>query len=149
MSKPVNLGVSKEPDEEGEFREFIKPAQLTFKNGAEYKATFHRLLKLELDHELLHKADGQTEKEVRKRFDSEARALAKFEKNEGKLNLEIYQIMLGKRKIGRPKTEDQPLDLDAYQSPSIPLNQSSAFAVKHSLENPFTLIQGRPLWQHN
>ena len=144
LSKPVIQKVAKESDEENELREIIKPAKLTFKSGTEYSDTFRRLLRLELDHELLHKSDGEQEKDIRKRFDSQLKALQKFARNDGKLNAEIYQVILGKRKIDRPKSEDQQLDLSAFCTPSpIRLNRSQAFAIKQSLENCFTLIQGR------
>lgn len=144
-NKAVHPKVAKEPDnEDDKLREIFEPAKLTFRNGTDYKKTFHRLLELELDHALENKADGEAEKDLRKSFESELKALTKFEKNEGKLNSEIYQIILGKQKIARPKTKDQPLDLNAYRTPnSIRLNESQAFAIQQALENQFTLIQGR------
>lgn len=146
LSKPVHQKVGKEPDDEedDELRGIAEPAKSTFRNGSEYTKTFRRLLQSELDHELLHKASAETEKDIRKRYDSELKALARFEKNEDKLNPTIYQIILGKQKIAQLKSEDQQLDLNAYQTPvPIQLNQSQAFAIKHTLENQFTLIQGR------
>ena len=150
LSKQVPPKVDKEPEneEDDELRSIAEPARSTFRNGSDYAKIFRGLLQLELDHELLHKADDQTENDVRKRYDSELKALARFEKNEGKLNPAIYRIVLGKQKIARPKSEDQQLDLDAYQTPvPIQLNRSQAFSIKHTLENQFTLIQGNHLLQ--
>ena len=154
-SQPVNPAVFEELDKHDdendehdellELRDLTKPEGWKFKNGAQYKATFERLLTLELEHELLHKTEEESEKDIRQALRQELRALSRFERNKGKMNPEIYSIILGQLTMKKPKWKSDELDPDAYQTPNpIRLNQSSAAAVKLSLERPFTLIQGRP-----
>lgn len=118
------------------------PVLLSYENGEEYEQVFSNLAKMEKGYKRLAKEEEVGHDYV---FNKTCQALKRFATNKMAINPEIYEIILGKKTIQSSVADDPQVDISRYEAPNLPkLNHSQALAIKHSLENPLTLIQGRP-----
>ena len=130
--------------DEEQFKKIVDmPVLLSYKDGEEYQKVFSNLARIEKGFKRLSKEDELGTDYV---FNKTCKALKRFATNKMAINPEIYEIILGHRTIESSTADDPQVNVNHYKAPNLPpLNNSQALAIKHSLENPVTLIQGRPL----